>query len=95
MIFYAFYYAFIFLMVCLFDKKLNKNLSSIKISLISFSAASIGLLFWNAFASYFLSNEGLGDGVSIMLRSILSMIVLLVYSVIFGTLRYIFQKYIR
>jgi hypothetical protein len=95
MIYYFLFYALIFFTICLLDKILKKNLSSIKISLISFFAASLALLVWNVLASYFLANEGLGNGVSVVLRSTLSIIVLLVYSVFFGVLRYLFQKYIR
>jgi hypothetical protein len=92
MSFYLIFYAVVFCIVILIGKITNKDLSSLKISLLSLSIAAVFLLAWNFMLGPIFMGEFQVGGVSAALSSMLSIIILILCSVSLGTLHYCFKR---
>ena len=95
MIYYLLFYSAIFICFILFDGLLKRQWSSIKISSASFLISVLILLFWNLFLSTFFMEEALNDGVSIVLSSMLSVVVLFSYSAVLCVVLHIYRRAVK
>lgn len=92
MLFYLLFYVVIFGFVMLIVSVSESRLSSLKISFISFSISASLLLIWNFFLGPLLMGNSLSDGVSILLSSMLSIVILFAYSAILFALQHALSR---
>lgn len=82
MIYFLMFYIALVGVVYYFFRLFKKKADNLKLVFLSFSTAVVVLLAWNFFLSRFYIGESDADGVSIILKSLLSSLILLFYSVI-------------
>lgn len=76
MLYYLIYYTAFFLAFFLIDLVSKKQCSSLRVSLYSFIASSLGLISWNFFLGSLVVDENLNGGVSILLSTMLAVVLL-------------------
>ncbi len=96
MIFYLLYYLMIVTSVCLYAKYLsNEQWGNFRIIGVSFGVSALLLLAWNfVLGDLLLSNSEFDYGVSIVLRSVFSIALLFVYSMISYFVLSYYTKYL-
>lgn len=92
MIFYLLLCSVVFLFVLLFEKASKGNWSYIKISLITFLSSVAVLMLWNFCVGPLVFYDSLDNGVSVILRSALSIALIFSYSLVLCGLLYIYRQ---
>lgn len=95
MIYFLFIYAFVFSLVYLYFRFLRKKVNDIVLVGLSFVCSVFLLVAWNFFLSKIFFDGGVDDGVSIVLRSLLSILILFTYSLISYLVLVLYKKFQR
>ena len=72
----------------------DRRLKSVKLSILSFFTSVLLLLTWNFFMGFLLMGKSSGGGVSTVLSSAFSIVILFLYSLIVCIVHYLYERLI-